>query len=251
MPRGELCLWEAVQKINFQTFSAQTLSGTNSPLCFTQLTSPPLVKNSSRSPRISLNKVLYNASVSSWPMRSLIISRIYKIILKIISRMSHERGNCHVKILSSSTGIRTEGSIHKICDSDIYPDTQTRLKPYHITVNERHFDILSENTSSGIKTRRRRVFAHNRRLSLYRFKYFFLFSLATGAGSHNSVSHLLWARITYPTLSTFPVGGNRSTRRKPTTFGRALTILFSHENWVQVYLTGDRTRNLRGERRVV
>ena len=26
-----------------------------------------------------------------------------------------------------------------------------------------------------------------------------------------------------PTLSTFQVGGNRSTRRKPTTFGRALT----------------------------
>ena len=37
------------------------------------------------------------------------------------------------------------------------------------------------------------------------------------------MSQLLWARITYPTLSTFPVGGNRSTRRKRTTFGRALT----------------------------
>ena len=34
-----------------------------------------------------------------------------------------------------------------------------------------------------------------------------------------------------------------------------LTILFSHEDWVRVHnkmnLTGDRTRNLRGERRVV
>ena len=29
-----------------------------------------------------------------------------------------------------------------------------------------------------------------------------------------------------PTLSTFPVGGNRSTQRKPTTFGRALTESF-------------------------
>ena len=38
------------------------------------------------------------------------------------------------------------------------------------------------------------------------------------------MSQLLWACITYPTLSTFPVGGNQSTRRKPTTFGRALTI---------------------------
>jgi hypothetical protein len=30
--------------------------------------------------------------------------------------------------------------------------------------------------------------------------------------------------FTKPTLSTFPVGGNPSTRRKPTTFGRALTF---------------------------
>ena len=48
-----------------------------------------------------------------------------------------------------------------------------------------------------------------------------LFSLATRAGSpqqHEPI--ILWARITYPTLSTFPVGGNWSIRRKPTTFGR-------------------------------
>ncbi len=32
--------------------------------------------------------------------------------------------------------------------------------------------------------------------------------------------------LTQPTLSIFPVGGNRSTRRKPTTFGRALTNSF-------------------------
>ena len=79
----------------------------------------------------------------------------------------------------------------------------------------------------------------------------FYLALPQGQGHHNSVSQLLWARITYPTLSTFPVGGNRSTRRKPTTFGRALTILFSHEDWVQVHLTENRTRKLRGERRVV
>ena len=30
-----------------------------------------------------------------------------------------------------------------------------------------------------------------------------------------------------PTLSTFPVGGNRSARRKPTTFGRTLADLFT------------------------
>ena len=43
-------------------------------------------------------------------------------------------------------------------------------------------------------------------------------ALPQGQGHHNSVSQLLWARSTYPTLSTFPVGGNRSTRRKLTTF---------------------------------
>ena len=68
--------------------------------------------------------------------------------------------------------------------------------------------------------------------------FFLIFYLASpqGQGHHNSVSQLLWARITYPTQSTFPVGGNRSTRRKPTTFGRALTILFSHEDWVRVHI---------------
>ena len=35
------------------------------------------------------------------------------------------------------------------------------------------------------------------------------------------------------------------------TFGRALTILISYEDWVRVHLIGDRTRNLRDERRVV
>ena len=56
-----------------------------------------------------------------------------------------------------------------------------------------------------------------------------------------------------PPFST--VGGNRSTQRKPTTFGRALTMLFSHEDWVWVHikinLTGNWTWNLRGERQVV
>ena len=58
-----------------------------------------------------------------------------------------------------------------------------------------------------------------------------------------------------PSLSTFPVGVYRSTQRKPTTFGRALTIPFSHEDWVWVHikmnLAGDQTRNLRGETQVV
>ena len=58
----------------------------------------------------------------------------------------------------------------------------------------------------------------------------------------------MWANLN---LSAFSVGENRSTRRKPTTFGRALTVLLSYEDWVRVYLTGSRTWNLRGERRVV
>ena len=84
-----------------------------------------------------------------------------------------------------------------------------------------------------------------------RFILFILLTSRQGQGHHNSVGQLLWALITYPTLSSFPVGGNRNTRRKPTTFGRVLTLLFSHEDWVRVHLTGDRTRNHRGERRVV
>ena len=71
------------------------------------------------------------------------------------------------------------------------------------------------------------------------FIYLFIYlALPLGQGHHNSVSQLLWARSTYPTLSTFPVGGNRSTWRKPTTFGRALTLLFSHEDWVRVHHAG-------------
>ena len=90
------------------------------------------------------------------------------------------------------------------------------------------------------------------RLSKYKHSFFsFYLALPQGQGHHNSVSQLLWARSTYPTLSTFSVGGNRSTRRKPMTFGRALTLLFSREDWVRVHLTGDRTRNLGGGRRVV
>ena len=50
---------------------------------------------------------------------------------------------------------------------------------------------------------------------------------------------------------SIPCGRNRSIRREPTTFGRALTIVFSHEDWFRVCLTGDRSRNLRSERRVI
>ncbi len=60
--------------------------------------------------------------------------------------------------------------------------------------------------------------------------------------------------VTHPV--NFPVGGNRSARRKPTTFGRALTNSF-HMNEalgssnIENVLTENRTRNLKDERRVL
>ena len=53
----------------------------------------------------------------------------------------------------------------------------------------------------------------------------FFFNLATRAGSPQQRQPITVGPYYLATLSTFPVGGNRSTRRKPTTFGRALTIL--------------------------
>jgi hypothetical protein len=51
-----------------------------------------------------------------------------------------------------------------------------------------------------------------------------------------------------PTLPIFPAGGNRSTRRKPTTFGRALTDSF-HTS--PPGLIENRTHALRRERRLL
>ena len=50
----------------------------------------------------------------------------------------------------------------------------------------------------------------------------------------------------------FPVGGNRSVRRKPTTFGRVLTNSFHMSGALDSnnVLAENRTRNFRGERRV-
>jgi hypothetical protein len=61
-------------------------------------------------------------------------------------------------------------------------------------------------------------FQFHKTVALYIFNNFFLFSFANyiGQGHQNSICQLLWALL--------PVGGNRSTRRKPTAFGRALTF---------------------------
>ena len=37
--------------------------------------------------------------------------------------------------------------------------------------------------------------------------YFFYLAYPWEQGHHNSMSQLLWAGVTYPSLSTFPVGG--------------------------------------------
>ena len=85
--------------------------------------------------------------------------------------------------------------------------------------------------------------------------FFILFSFATKVGSPQQREPITVSPYYLATLSTFPVRGNRSTRRKPTIFSRALIILFSHEDWgwvqIKMNLTGNRTRNLRGERQVV
>ena len=62
----------------------------------------------------------------------------------------------------------------------------------------------------------------------------YLFSFATKAGT--SPQH---TPITVgPYHFTFPLGGNWRTRRKPTTFSKALTysFQFSHEDWFRVRL---------------
>ncbi len=60
--------------------------------------------------------------------------------------------------------------------------------------------------------------------------------------------------LTHPV--NFPVGGNRSARRKPTTFGRVLTDSFHMRGAlgssdIEKVLTENRTRSLRGERRAL
>ena len=80
--------------------------------------------------------------------------------------------------------------------------------------------------------------------------FIYIFSFGTRARSPQQREPITVSPYYLTPLSTFPMRGNRTTRRKPTTFGRALTILFLHEDWVRIHikmnLTGDRTRNLRG-----
>ena len=78
-----------------------------------------------------------------------------------------------------------------------------------------------------------------------------------GQGNCNCVCRLLWVSTAKPMLSTFPVGGNRSTLRKPTTFidrDRALTHPIDNMTGFESYwkdLTEYRTQDLTGESQVV
>ena len=75
-----------------------------------------------------------------------------------------------------------------------------------------------------------------------------------GQGNCNCVCRLLWVSTAKPMLSTFPVGGNRSTWRKPTTFDRALTHPIHNMTGFESYrkdLTEYRTQGLTGESQVV
>ena len=80
----------------------------------------------------------------------------------------------------------------------------------------------------------------------HKLSIFLYLALPQGQSHHSSVSQLLRARSTYPTLSTLC----GRTRRKPTIFGRALTRVFPHEDWARFHLTGDselRTLAVKGE----
>ena len=74
---------------------------------------------------------------------------------------------------------------------------------------------------------------------------YILFSLATGTGSPqqrepNTVGPYY---LSHPV--NFPCGRKSEYPEKTPTFDRALTRLFSREDWVQIHLTGDQTWNLR------
>ena len=80
---------------------------------------------------------------------------------------------------------------------------------------------------------------------------FYFINFATRAGSPQQREPITVGPYYLSHLVNIPCGRKPEYPEKKMTFGRALTILFSHEYWVRVYLTGDRTRNLRGEKRVV
>ena len=81
-----------------------------------------------------------------------------------------------------------------------------------------------------------------------KFNYFFSIASTTSIhrkGNRNSIKPITVVLNTHLTLSNLAVGGNRSTRGKPTTFGRALTNSFHMSGLWEIP-----TPDLRGERRL-
>lgn len=66
---------------------------------------------------------------------------------------------------------------------------------------------------------------------------FILFSFAIFCGRHIVTAYANHCRLGISTVLTFPVGGNRSARRKPTTFGRKL-LYFSYQWSPSLYVAG-------------
>ena len=75
-----------------------------------------------------------------------------------------------------------------------------------------------------------------------------LFSLATRVGSSQKRQPITVGpyHVSHPV--NFPCGGKP---KKSHDVRHSLDYTFSHEDWVQVHLNGDRTRGLRDEGRVV
>ena len=79
-------------------------------------------------------------------------------------------------------------------------------------------------------------------------KNIYLFSFATREVSPQQREPITVGPYYSAQPVNFPCGRKPEyPQRKPTTFGRTLTILFSHEDWVRIHIkmniTGDRTRN--------
>ena len=81
------------------------------------------------------------------------------------------------------------------------------------------------------------------------FFLIFLFSLASHKGRAPQQREPITVGLYYLSQTVnFPCWRKPEYPEKTRDY-RQSVILFSHEDWIQVHLTGDRTRNLRGERK--
>ena len=102
----------------------------------------------------------------------------------------------------------------------------TIIKKRRVRVKKIKCDILTAWLSCWTIWLFRCKSCYNKSLILLEKNEIYLFIYLTSptrAGSPQQLMPITVGPHYLPTLSTFPVGGNRSTRRKPTTFRRALT----------------------------